>query len=70
MSAAGQRPVFPRRREAETEIPIPFLSEREARNHKDFPSTCERYSWSGDKTDPASPASRNRGGPELMPVFN
>ncbi|QNM06372.1 hypothetical protein [Qiania dongpingensis] len=31
--AAGQRPVFLRRREAETEIPIPFLSERETGNH-------------------------------------
>ncbi|QNM04380.1 hypothetical protein [Qiania dongpingensis] len=70
MSAAGQRPVFPRRREAETEIPIPFLSEPETGNHKDFPSTCERYSRSGDKAAPASPANRNRGGPELLPVLN
>ena len=69
VSAAGQRPVFPRRREAETEIPIPFLSEPEARNHKDFLLTCERYSWSGDKAAPASPANRNRDGPELLPVF-
>ncbi|WP_283245055.1 hypothetical protein [Qiania dongpingensis] len=44
MSATGQRPVFPMRREAETEIPIPFLSKQEMGNHKDFPSTCERYS--------------------------
>ncbi|WP_283245045.1 hypothetical protein [Qiania dongpingensis] len=44
MSAAGQRPVFPKRREAETEIPIPFLSEPETGNHPDFPATCERYS--------------------------
>ncbi|QNM04446.1 hypothetical protein [Qiania dongpingensis] len=70
VSAAGQRPVFPRRREAETEIPIPFLSEPEMGNHKDFPSTCERYSRSGDKAVPASPASRNRDGPELLPVTN
>ncbi|QNM04602.1 hypothetical protein [Qiania dongpingensis] len=70
MSAAGQRPVFPRRREAETEIPIPFLSEPEARNHKDFLLTCERYSWSGDKAAPASPANRNRDGPELLSALN
>ncbi len=44
VSAAGQRSVFPKRREAETEIPIPFLSERETGNHPDFPSTCEWYS--------------------------
>ncbi|WP_283245052.1 hypothetical protein [Qiania dongpingensis] len=43
MSAAGQRLVFPRRREAETEIRIPFLSEPETENHPDFPATCERY---------------------------
>ncbi|QNM04318.1 hypothetical protein [Qiania dongpingensis] len=70
VSAAGQKPVFPRRREAETEIPIPLLSEQETGNHKDFLSTCERYSWSGDKTVPASPANRNRDGPELLPVTN
>ncbi|QNM05673.1 hypothetical protein [Qiania dongpingensis] len=70
VSAAGQRPVFPRRKETETEIPIPFLSEQEMGTHKDFPSTCERYSWSGDKAAPASPANRNRDGPELLPVSN
>ncbi|QNM06281.1 hypothetical protein [Qiania dongpingensis] len=68
VSAAGQRPVFPRRREAETENPIPFLSEQETGNHKDFPPTCERYCWSGDKAAPASPANRNRDAPELLPV--
>ena len=70
VSAAGQRPVFPGRREAETEILIPFLSEQETGNHKEFPSTCERYFWSGDKAAPASPANRNRDGPELLPVPN
>ncbi|QNM05035.1 hypothetical protein [Qiania dongpingensis] len=70
MSAAGQQPVFPWRREAETEIPIPFLSEQEIENHKDFLSTCEWYSWSGDKAAPASPANRNRDGPELLPAPN
>ncbi|QNM04803.1 hypothetical protein [Qiania dongpingensis] len=39
-------------------------------NHPDFPSTCERYSWSGDKAAPASPANRNHDGPELLPVPN
>ncbi|QNM04676.1 hypothetical protein [Qiania dongpingensis] len=66
MSTAGQRPVFPWRREAETEIPIPFLSERETGNHKDFLPTCERYFRSGDKAASASPANRNRDGPELL----
>ncbi|MCD2493000.1 hypothetical protein LQE92_10205 [Lacrimispora sp. NSJ-141] len=47
VSAAGQRPVFLRRREAETEILIPFLSEQETGNHKDFLPTCERYCRSG-----------------------
>ncbi|QNM04476.1 hypothetical protein [Qiania dongpingensis] len=70
VSAAGQRPVFPRRREAETEIPIPFLSEQETGNHRDFLPTCERYCRSGDKTVPASPANRNRDGPKLLPVTN
>ncbi|MCD2492946.1 hypothetical protein LQE92_09930 [Lacrimispora sp. NSJ-141] len=69
-SAAGQRPVFPRRREAKTENPIPFLSEQETGNHKDFLSTCERYCQSGDKAAPASPANRNRDGSELLPVLN
>ena len=68
VSAAGQRPVFPRRRKTEREIPIPFLSEPETGNHKDFPSTCERHSWSGDKAAFASPASRNRDGPEFLSV--
>ncbi|QNM06229.1 hypothetical protein [Qiania dongpingensis] len=68
VSAAEQRPVFPRRRKAETEIPISFLSEPEAGNHKGFLPTCERYFWSGDKAAPASPANRNRDGPELLPV--
>ncbi|MCD2491275.1 hypothetical protein LQE92_01365 [Lacrimispora sp. NSJ-141] len=68
MSAAGQRPVFPRQREAKTENPIPFLSEQETGNHKDFLSTCERYCRSGDKAAPASPASRNRDGSELLSV--
>ena len=70
VSAAGQRSMFPKRREAETEIPIPFLSEPETGNHQDFMPTCERYSWSGDKAVPASPANRNRDGPELLPAFN
>ncbi|QNM05011.1 hypothetical protein [Qiania dongpingensis] len=70
VSAAGQRSMFPKRREAETEIPIPFLSEPETENHPDFPSTCEWYSWSGDKAAPESPANRNRDGPELLPAFN
>ena len=70
VSAAGQRPVFPRRREAEMEIPIPFLSEPETGNHPDFPPTCERYSRNGDKAAPASPANRNRDGQELLPVSN
>ncbi|QNM05478.1 hypothetical protein [Qiania dongpingensis] len=70
VSAAGQRPVFPGRREAETKIPIPFLNEQETGNHKDFPSTCEWYCRSGDKAAPASPANRNRDGPELLPVPN
>ncbi|MCD2493692.1 hypothetical protein LQE92_13860 [Lacrimispora sp. NSJ-141] len=70
VSAAGQRPVFPRRRKTETEIPIPFLSEQETGNHKDFLSTCERYCRSGDKAAPSSPANRNRGGPELLPALN
>ncbi|QNM05237.1 hypothetical protein [Qiania dongpingensis] len=69
-SAAGQRPVFPRRKETETEIPIPFLSEPETKNHLDFPATCERYFWSGDKVVPVSPANRNRDDSELLPVFN
>ncbi|MCD2492034.1 hypothetical protein LQE92_05265 [Lacrimispora sp. NSJ-141] len=68
VSAAGQRPVFPRRRETETEIPIPFLREQETGNHKDFLSTCERYCRSGDKAAPASPANRNRDGSELLPI--
>ncbi|QNM06263.1 hypothetical protein [Qiania dongpingensis] len=46
---AGQRPVFLGRREAETEIPIPFLSEPETGNRPDFLPTCERYCRSGDK---------------------
>ncbi|MCD2491647.1 hypothetical protein LQE92_03285 [Lacrimispora sp. NSJ-141] len=70
VSAAGQRPVFPWRRKAETEIPVPFLSEQETGNHKDFLSTCERYFRSGDKAAPASPTNRNRDGPELPPVRN
>ncbi|QNM05609.1 hypothetical protein [Qiania dongpingensis] len=70
VSAAGQRPVFPRRREAEMENPIPFLNEPETKNHPDFPSTCERYCRSGDKAAPASPANRNRDGPEFLPVPN
>ncbi|MCD2491618.1 hypothetical protein LQE92_03130 [Lacrimispora sp. NSJ-141] len=69
-SAAEQRPVFPRRREAETENPIPFLREQETGNHKDFLSTCERYCRSRDKAAPASPANRNRDGPELLTVLN
>ncbi|MCD2493391.1 hypothetical protein LQE92_12275 [Lacrimispora sp. NSJ-141] len=55
-SAAGQRPVFSRR--------------RETGNHKDFLSTCERYCRNGDKAAPASPANRNRDGPELLSVFD
>ncbi|QNM05619.1 hypothetical protein [Qiania dongpingensis] len=70
VSAAEQKPVFPRRREAETEIPIPFLSEPETGNHSDFLLTCERYCRSGDKTAPASPANRNRDGPELLPMLS
>ena len=70
VSAAGRRPMFPRRREAEMELPIPFLSEPETKNHQDFPSTCKRYCRSGDKAAPASPANRNRDGPELLPVPN
>ncbi|QNM06182.1 hypothetical protein [Qiania dongpingensis] len=70
VSAAEQRPVFPRRREAETEIPIPFLREPETKNHQDFPSTCERYCRNGDKAAPASPANRNRDGQELLPMLN
>ncbi|MCD2491614.1 hypothetical protein LQE92_03105 [Lacrimispora sp. NSJ-141] len=62
--------MFPRRREAETEIPIPFLSEQETGNHKDFLSTCERYCRSGDKAAPASPANRNRDGSELLPALS
>ncbi|QNM05282.1 hypothetical protein [Qiania dongpingensis] len=60
VSAAGQRPVFPRRRGAETETG----------NHKDFLPTCERYCRNGDKAVPASPANRNCDSPELLPVFN
>ncbi|QNM04552.1 hypothetical protein [Qiania dongpingensis] len=70
VSAAGQRPVFPRRRKTETEIPIPFLSEQETGNHKDFLPTCERYCRSGDKAAPASPANRNCDGPELLPMLS
>ncbi|QNM06748.1 hypothetical protein [Qiania dongpingensis] len=69
-SAAGQRPVFSRRKKTETEIPIPFLSEPETGNHQDLQSTCERYFRSGDKAAPASPANRNHDGPELLPVLN
>ncbi|MCD2492210.1 hypothetical protein LQE92_06150 [Lacrimispora sp. NSJ-141] len=70
VSAAGKWPVFSKRREAETENPIPFLREQETGNHKDFLSTCERYCRSGDKAASASPANRNRDGPELLTVFN
>ena len=49
---------------------IHILSEPETENHPDFPSTCEWYSWSGDKAAPESPANRNRDGPELLPAFN
>ncbi|MCD2492530.1 hypothetical protein LQE92_07800 [Lacrimispora sp. NSJ-141] len=70
VSTAGQRPVFSGRREAESEHPIPFLRERETGNHLDFLLTCERYFRSGDKAAPASPANRNRNGPELLLVLN
>ncbi|QNM06542.1 hypothetical protein [Qiania dongpingensis] len=59
--------MFPKRGEAETEIPIPFLSEQEAGNHQDFLPTCERYCRSGDKAAPESPANRHRDGSELLP---
>ncbi|MCD2491394.1 hypothetical protein LQE92_01970 [Lacrimispora sp. NSJ-141] len=49
VSAAGQRPVFSRRREAETENPIPFLRERETGNHKDFLSTVSGTAGAGTK---------------------
>ncbi|MCD2491828.1 hypothetical protein LQE92_04210 [Lacrimispora sp. NSJ-141] len=60
--------MFPRRKETKTENPIPFLSEQETGNHKDFLSTCERYFRSGDKAAPASPANRNHDGSELLPI--
>ncbi|MCD2491384.1 hypothetical protein LQE92_01920 [Lacrimispora sp. NSJ-141] len=49
MSAAGQRPVFPKRRKAKTENPIPFLRERETGNHKDFLSTVNGTAGAGIK---------------------
>ncbi|MCD2491217.1 hypothetical protein LQE92_01070 [Lacrimispora sp. NSJ-141] len=41
--------MFPRQREAETEIPIPFLRERETGNHKDFLSTVSGTAGAGIK---------------------
>lgn len=48
-SAAGQRPVFPGRRETETELQIPFLSKPETGNHKDFLSTVSGTAGAGIK---------------------
>ncbi|QNM05732.1 hypothetical protein [Qiania dongpingensis] len=64
VSAAGQRPVFPRRKEAETEIPFPFLSEPETGNHKDFLPTVSGTSGAGIKR----PLNRQR--TEIVTVRN